>query len=464
MSRNETVRWLRPATRGRARPHAAIPPVRRTPVRARRTLEFRVLGPLELLENGRELPLGPPKQRAVLAFLLLHANDTVSTERLIRALWHDDPPETARTALHGHISRLRKLVGSDVLLTRPPGYVLRVDPDSIDAGRFERLAAGARAETRPHRRAEALHEALALWRGPLLADLVGAQFARLEAARLEEVRLEVVEERVAADLALGRHAEVVAELEALVVVHPLREELRRLLMLALFRSGRKAAALEGYRNARRTLVEELGLEPGEELRRLEQAILRHDAAPPGEIATDPLSEWSAELETLAQVVAHGSVDGPAAAVVVGEPGTGKSRLLTEAQQRLGPAHTLAVVGFEAEQNVPLAAAAPLLRLLAGTPHGGRLEQVLYETAAPLVPLLVFEAAHRAFRTLEPALLVVDDLQWIDELSLALCHHLVRAAVQDGQCLTVLVASRPGGASAHIVGAVPADRLTRVVLG
>jgi DNA-binding SARP family transcriptional activator len=463
MSRNETLRWLRPATRARARPHAAVPPVRRIPVRAPRTLDFRVLGPLEIVEDGRELPLGPPKQRAVLAFLLLHANDTVSTERLIRALWHDDPPETARTVLHGHVSRLRKLLGGDVVLTRAPSYVLRADPDGVDAGRFERLAAEARAETRPHRRAEMLREALALWRGPLLADLEHAPFARLEAVRLEEVRLEVVEQRVAADLALGRHAEVVAELEALVAVHPLREELRRLLMLALYRSGRQAAALEVFRDARRALVEELGLEPGEELRRLERAILRQDAAPGAGTAGSPLPEWTAELETLAQVVARGSVDGPAAAIVVGEPATGKSRLLAEAQQRLGAAHTLGVAGFEAEHNVPLAAAGPLLRFLAGTAHGGRLEQALFD-AAPLEPVRVFEAAQRALRMLEPALLVVDDLHWIDELSLALCHYLVRAAVQERQCLTVLVASRPGAPSAHVVGALPADRLTRVVLG
>jgi YVTN family beta-propeller protein len=232
-------------------------------------LRFRLLGPLEADRDGVPVDLGARKQRAVLALLLLEANRVVSTERLIDELWGDDPPETARSALQVYVAGLRKALGEDgaSLRTRSPGYVLDVPPGRTDLDEFARL----RAESRPR-------EALALWRGPALADLDGEPFAAAAAGRLEEQRLAVLAERIDADLALGRHGELVPELEALVAEHPYRERFRAQLMLALYRSGRQADALAAYRAARETLVEGLGIEPGEELRALERSVLEQDPA------------------------------------------------------------------------------------------------------------------------------------------------------------------------------------------
>ena len=223
--------------------------------------------------------LGPPQQRALLALLLLSPNEVVSRDRLVDALWGERPPATATKLVQVYVSALRKVLVPGVLVTRAPGYVLQVEPDARDLDRFERhvdegnaaLAAGT-----PARAAEAFRAALALWRGPALADLALVPFAQAPAERLEELRLEAVEDRIEADLALGR-GDVVPELEALIAEHPLRERLRGQLMLALYRSGRQAEALSAYRDARRALVDELGIEPGRELRELEQAILRQDA-------------------------------------------------------------------------------------------------------------------------------------------------------------------------------------------
>jgi DNA-binding SARP family transcriptional activator len=240
-------------------------------------MDFRLLGPLEVFEHERSLALGGVKQRSLLALLLLQRGGLVSTDLLIDQLWGNSPPATAGKSVQVYVSRLRKLLGEGRLSTHGRGYVLRVDPGELDLARFEELAGEARHAT-PATAARKLSEALALWRGPALADLAYEPFAQVEIARLEEMRLAAVEQRVEADLALGRHAELVAELEALVSREPLRERLRCQLMLALYRSGRQAEALEAYRAARRDLSEELGLEPGEELRRLEQAILRQDPA------------------------------------------------------------------------------------------------------------------------------------------------------------------------------------------
>jgi DNA-binding SARP family transcriptional activator len=240
-------------------------------------MEFRLLGPLEVAEHDRSLALGGVKQRSLLAVLLLHANEVVSAERLIDELWGDRPPTTAAKSLQVHVSRLRKVLGEGRLATRAPGYVLHVDPWELDLSRFEQLLGEAR-EAEPKRAAEQLRQALALWRGPALADLAYQSFAQAEIARLEEVRLAAVEQRINADLAEGRHAELVGELEALVAEYPLRERLRCQLMLALYRSARQAEALDAYREARRELSEELGLEPSEQLKQLERAILQHDSA------------------------------------------------------------------------------------------------------------------------------------------------------------------------------------------
>jgi YVTN family beta-propeller protein len=241
-------------------------------------LQFRILGPLEVWRDGAVVELGTRKQRAVLALLLLNANRVVPTERLIDELWGGTPPETARSALQVYVAGLRKALDSEgrALRTSAPGYVLDVEPGALDLDRFTALRAEAQVAGDEEHRAELLREALELWRDTPLADLSDEPFAATAVARLEEQRLAALEQRIEADLALGRHASLVPELEALVAEHPYRERLRALLMLALYRAGRQADALRAYRTARRTLGDELGLEPGPELRELEAAILRQD--------------------------------------------------------------------------------------------------------------------------------------------------------------------------------------------
>jgi DNA-binding SARP family transcriptional activator len=238
-------------------------------------VDFRLLGPLEVVDDERPLALGGVKPRSVLAILLIHANELVTTDQLIDRIWGGTPPASAGKNVQVLVSRLRKVLDPGRLTTHPSGYVLHVEPDEFDVARFERLAAEAGSAT-PSGAAPKLRQALALWRGPALADLAYEGFAQPEIARLEEMRLAALEQRIDADLALGRHAELVGELEALVARHPLQERLRCQLMLALYRSARQAEALEAYRVARHELSEELGLEPSEQLKQLEQAILRQD--------------------------------------------------------------------------------------------------------------------------------------------------------------------------------------------
>jgi YVTN family beta-propeller protein len=244
-------------------------------------IQFRILGPLEVVELGRTVPLGGAKQRAVLAVLLLHRREVVSTDRLIDDLWGERPPATALKTIQGYVSHLRKALGADLLLTQGRGYLLAAEPDQVDADRFEALAdEGHRAleAGEAGRSSELLGEALALWRGPALADFAYESFAQAEIGRLEEARIAALEDRIDAELALGNHARLIGELEALCREHPNRERLQRQLVLALYRSGRQSDALESYRNAKRRLVEELGLEPGPELQELERAILTQDPA------------------------------------------------------------------------------------------------------------------------------------------------------------------------------------------
>ena len=242
-------------------------------------VRFRILGPLEVASEDRVLPTGGAKQRALLAILLLSANEVVAADRLVEDLWGARPPESGRTALQVRVSQLRKALGpaGTLIVTRDPGYVLRLEREQLDLHVFERLVGEADA-AEPAIAVAKLREALSLWRGPPLADLYYESFAQPAIARLEELRLAAIEKRIDSDLALGRHAALVAELEALVGQHPLRELLRAQLMLALYRSGRQADALDAYRSARMALVDQLGIEPGKPLRELEQAILRHDPA------------------------------------------------------------------------------------------------------------------------------------------------------------------------------------------
>ena len=222
------------------------------------TFEFRILGPLEVEGDRGPVTLGGQQQRALLTVLLLEAGRVVATDRLVDLLWGEGAPKTATTSLQNAISRLRRELGPDVLETRAPGYVLHAEPERIDAHRFELMLRDARRVGGEERRA-LLQAALGLWRGPALAEFTFEQFAQAEIRRLEELRLVAREELIEADMELGRHGDVVGELEALVGVHPLRETLRRQLMLALYRSGRQAEALEVYQDARARFVEELGI-------------------------------------------------------------------------------------------------------------------------------------------------------------------------------------------------------------
>lgn len=251
-------------------------------------MEFRLLGPFEVVVRGRSVPLGGAKQRALLAILAIHANEVLSADRLIGELWQEQTPESASNTLQGYVSRLRKALdpermnGAETsIVFRPPGYLLQARPEQIDSNLFVRLVDEAEAQFANDDAKEAaklLRKALVLWRGPALADFIYEPFAQAEIARLEELRLKAIEDRVDADLACGRHSALVPELEALVAEHPLRERLRGQLMLALYRCGRQGEALNVYRETRKKLKEELGIEPTPTLHELERAILQHDRA------------------------------------------------------------------------------------------------------------------------------------------------------------------------------------------
>ena len=248
-------------------------------------MEFRILGPLEVLDGEQTVRLGAAKQRALLGVLLLHASEAVSSARLVDELWGERPPSTAEKLVQGYVHALRKTLGAGVVATRAPGYELRLDGNSLDLLEFERLIDQARtSELEP---AVALRSrALALWRGPPLADVVLEGPERNTLARLSELRLTTQIERIDAELALGRDAQLVGELESLAAANPYQERVAAQLMLALYRSGRQADALHVYQTVRRALSDELGLQPGQELRGLEAAILRQDETltPDGHVA------------------------------------------------------------------------------------------------------------------------------------------------------------------------------------
>src|SRR4051794_7889993 len=281
-------------------------------------MEFRVLGTLEVVDGARPVPINGAKQRALLTILLLHANQTVSSSRLLEELWGDEQPESGLTALQVRVSQLRKALGKggESIVTKAAGYALELGANEIDLHRFEELVADAdRALQReaPDQAWAQLQRALALWHGPPLADFAYESFASAAIARLEELRLAAQELRIDTGLRLGRHAELVAELEALIAEHPLREGLRRQHMLALYRSGRQAEALEAYHAARRALVDELGIAPSPMLQELEGAILRQDRSldlPPtrtrqrsilaGAVGDQPLAQLLAAAAPLAR--------------------------------------------------------------------------------------------------------------------------------------------------------------------
>jgi DNA-binding SARP family transcriptional activator len=313
-------------------------------------MHFRILGPLEVLDQGEGVSIGGSKQRALLALLLLHANEPLSTDRLVDALWGERPPATAAKTVQVHVSRLRKTLaganggGADgPVVTREHGYELVLDPGALDAHRFAELVAEGREHLAAGRRqpaAAALERALAMWRGPPLADVASEPFAQPAIARLEDLRVTAQEALVEAKLALGDHAEVVGTLEALVAAHPYRERLRAQLMLALYRSDRQAEALQAYQDARRTLVEDLGIEPGERLRELERAVLAQDPAlalpdpaagglPPELDDGTLMAGREAELAWLREHWRRAQGGAGHVVLVRGPPGIGKTRLAAE---------------------------------------------------------------------------------------------------------------------------------------
>jgi WD40 repeat protein/DNA-binding SARP family transcriptional activator/energy-coupling factor transporter ATP-binding protein EcfA2 len=353
-------------------------------------VEFRILGPLEVDSDSGAVALGGGKPRAVMAVLLLHPNEPVHAERLAVALWGDEVPASAVKTVQVYVSRLRKALGdADALVTTPAGYRLRVRAGELDAERFARLVDEGRralAAGRAEHAATVLREALALWRGPPLADLAFEPFAQAEIARLEEQRLAALEERVEADLAAGRHAALAGELRQLVATSPTRERLAGQLMVALYRCGQQADALEVFHATRRVLLAEIGVEPGPELRRLEQAILNQDVAlelrvEPTELAQEldinsapPLAGRATELAWLRERWNRARAGDGALVTLTGERGIGKSRMAAELAAH---AHDLGAV-------------------------------VLYVGGADATSDAALRTLDRAGAATQPALLVVDD--------------------------------------------------------
>ena len=302
--------------------------------------EVRLLGPVQVVRAGREVGLGGPRPRAVLALLVLEAGRVVPAGRLVEEVWRGSPPPGAAKTLRSYVSRLRALLNPDAALAaRGGGYVLRLDPDMVDAVRFEQLVGAGQAALGGGEAAAAagrFRQALGLWRGAALADVCEVEALAREAARLEELRLAAVEGRIEADIALGLHAEVTGELEGLVAEYPLRERLWRLLVLALYRAERQADALAAYRRARDMLATELGLEPGEDLRRLEQAVLRQEVpaapSPARHNLPAPLTSFLGREQDLARL--EGLLDEARLVTLSGTGGTGKTRLALEAGARV----------------------------------------------------------------------------------------------------------------------------------
>jgi DNA-binding SARP family transcriptional activator len=305
-------------------------------------MDYRILGPLLVTRDAAPVTLGPRRNAVLLTLLLLHGNEAVSSDRLVEELWSDDLPAHPRKALQLSVLRLRRALGAEVLETHPPGYLLRVGDEELDAWRFERLAAAGRqalGQGEVRRASALLREALDLWRGPALAEVLYEPFAQAAAARLEEARLCCLEDRIDADLALGRHGALAGELDALTARHGTRERLHGQRMLALYRSGRQAEALDAYRRARTRLVDELGLEPAPELRGLEAAILNHDprlqwTAPRPVAASQLLGPprfvgRERELSVLVRGVDDLRGRGGSVVFIHGEPGIGKTWLAEE---------------------------------------------------------------------------------------------------------------------------------------
>ena len=469
------------------------------PARGRRwdtVTEFGILGSLVANRGSEALEVRGPRQRALLALLLLHANQVVAADRIADLLWRGEPPRTATNTLQTHVVRLRRALrgggddnASAALRTVPSGYVLELDADALDAARFETLLAEARRAVGFERHAvahEMLRQALGLWRGPALAEFASEPFAHVDATRLNELRLDAQEEFAAASLACRRVAEAIATLQPLVAAEPLREQPVGHLMVALYRAGRQGDALYTYGRLRVALREELGLDPSPELRRLEQLILdqaddlelvsigtsrRALALPAPALVANP--RFVGRTEELAWVGAqwHAACRGePRLAVVRGEPGIGKTRIAAEFAERCYRGGTTVLWGrciedpsvpFEALTSAlgPLvgsaAATTPLWHLfgvadelvLSGDPDVARYR--MFQSVTQLLERAASEA---------PVLLVLDDMQWADGSTLALLAHFLRAAPP--VCVLVLVTVRTTELSAADAFVTTVDELTR----
>jgi DNA-binding SARP family transcriptional activator/tetratricopeptide (TPR) repeat protein len=442
-------------------------------------MEFLLLGPLEVRDRDRTVPIVGARQRGLLGVLLLHANEVVSTDRLIEDVWRGEPPDTADNALQRHVSRLRHVLqpadgDGELLLTRAPGYMLRISPDALDLERFRRLVDEARHARNTDAAAAAalLRQALALWRGQPLADFAFEPFAQVEVARLEELHIAALEDLIDAELAAGANDAVLAETQALVAKHPLRERLRCHLMLALYRSGRQADALRVYREGRATLVEELGIEPGPELRALEKAILVQDpslilsrpAAPQrtarragglalGDRAVCPLLVGRSRLfSDLVSVLGRAREGDGRVALLAGDAGAGKTRLARELADHATASGMTVLAGAcsEIDLSVPYL---PFVEAISGGLAEADLDQlraVLGPAAAELgelfpqlaagtavaaaparqeqAKLRLFEAMVSlllALATDAGLLLVLDDMQWAERSTLELAEYLAR---------------------------------------
>ncbi|MFI7062330.1 BTAD domain-containing putative transcriptional regulator [Kribbella sp. NPDC050124] len=426
---------------------------------------FGILGDLVVTVDHRRLDVGGPKQRGLLAMLLVHLNQPVSAGRLAEALWGSAPPAGAEVTLRTHVSHVRRRlasVGADgVLVTRPSGYSLVVDPEQVDAYHFEQLA-GLGQEAlglgEPERAAELLREALDWWRGPVLRDLGHPLFAEAETARLEGLRLDALEARISADLALGRY-DVIPELERLVVEHPFRERFHGQLMLALYRAGRQADALAAYASARERLADELGLDPGPALTALETAILQGD---PALLLDRPVSQVKAPPDALFSSVRRGRMVGRSGeldrlrglwdaaadgagrvALVSGEAGVGKTRLVAEFAD--GVAGQV-LVGRCDQTEIPYQ---PITSAFDDLTEIGSPEAMRTRVVSSLARLA-------------PAVLVVEDAERIDHASAALLRHVLRRLPE--RVLAIICFRDPPGtrhpALLELVGDLPAaDRLS-----
>jgi DNA-binding SARP family transcriptional activator len=394
-------------------------------------MEYRILGPLEAFDNERALSLGGSRQRSVLALLLLRSNEALSRDVIIDGLWGESPPPTAAKVLQNCISALRKELpdGGQALRTVGGAYALAVAPGELDRDRFEqalRKGRSALASGESEEAAAELRSALALWRGSALCDFAYERFAQDEIVRLDELHIEAVEDRIDADLACGRADELVAELEALVGRHPLRERLRRQQMLALYRTGRQAEALAAYRDARQTLLGELGIEPTRALQDLEKAILAQDPslevelqppprdAVPGRRAATPVLGREDELAVLDAGLDDALSGRGRLFVLVGPPGAGKTHLADEVASR-AKGRGAAIRwgrGWQGGDAPPYWPWRQAIREL--PPNDGEPRFAFFATVAELL---------RAEAAKQPLMLVLDDLQAADEESLLLLEFV-----------------------------------------